>query len=254
MLWIGVTMFGAVIGSFFNVILIRKNTGESIVVGASHCLSCGVSLRWWHIIPVISFLLQRGRCRHCGSSIPVQYLLVEALTAGLAAAIFWKTRDPVRSLFYFGAFSALLLLSFYDIRQKIVDTHILVVFLGFAVVEAIRRWWGGIEVLPDDLVSAFFIALFFYLMWLLSSGRWMGRGDADIAFSVSLFLGFPRSLGMLLGAFWIGGAVGIILLLARRHRFTLKSEVPFGPFFGIATFLLWYFGGYFDAVYALYFF
>ena len=104
-----------------------------------------------------------------------------------------------------------------------------------------------------DVVSSLFIALFFYLMWRVSRGVWMGRGDADIAFFLSLFLGFPHNIGMLLISFWVGGAVGILLLLSSRKRFTLKSEVPFGPFLAIGTYIVWCGSEYFDTLYTLFF-
>ena len=260
LIWLGVFFFGAIIGSFLNVVVIRKNTGESFVSGSSRCFSCGTPLRPWDMIPIVSFLVQKGRCRHCGSKISWQYPIVELITAFLAVSVYAKVADnsftlyPLPfTLFYFAAFSVLLAVALYDIRQKIIDTHFLLIFGGFAVVEAVLRWRVDIWSAPRDIASSFFIAFFFYCMWLVSRGRWMGRGDADIAFVLALFLGFPRSLGMLLLAFWIGGLVGSMLLLASRNRFTLKSEVPFGPFLALATFLLWYFSGYFDTLYQIYF-
>lgn len=253
---------GAVFGSFFNVLLLRKNTGESAVRAPSHCFSCGHKLGVWDLVPIFSFIFLRGRCRYCGSRISWQYPVVEFLVGVLAVVIYAKftifpdasfiifnkevadprllgNRGNFQCIWYFAAFSSLFLVAAYDFKTKIIDSHFLRVFGVFAVAEfAIRNWQAGEWV--GDAVSAFLIALFFYLMWRLSGGKWMGRGDADLAFFTSLFLGFPLSVAGFFFAFWIGGIVGIFLLLFFK-RFGLKSEIPFGPFLALGAGLTWCF-------------
>lgn len=230
---------GAIVGSFLNVVLLRKNTGDSPWKGRSRCFSCGKKLSWFELIPILSFIIQRGRCRQCGSRISWQYPIVEFITALLAIAVYTN----FKSIFYFTAFCILLLIAVYDFKHKIIDKHFLYIFGGFAVAElifrlAIAKDFAGTYI---DILSSVTIFLFFYLLWKISMGRWMGRGDADLAFFLAIFLGYPYNLFMLLGSFWIGAICGIILLIVSSGRVTIKSEVPFGPFLAVSSFIAWYF-------------
>jgi len=242
--------FGAIIGSFLNVVLLRKNTGESIVHGGSRCFSCGQSLGSWEMIPILSFLWQKGKCKNCGSKISWQYIIVESALGFLALAVFcslYSIRPAFYGgltaygwmlwFFYFAAFAILFLIAVYDFKRQIIDRHFIYAFLPFAILEFIKR--GNFA---DDLASSFLIALFFYLLWLVSSGRWMGRGDTDLAFVAALFLGFPANVFMLFLSFWIGAFVGIYLLFFKKDKFALSTEIPFGPFMVLALFVAWYFG------------
>src|SRR3990167_120346 len=227
---------GTIVGSFFNVVLLRKNTGESIVKNSSRCFSCGKKLGPLEMIPVFSFLWQKGRCRHCGSKISLQYPAVELLTGLLAFMVYFKTGVSFWWLFYFSALGALLLTALYDLRTKIIDRHLLYIFGLFASVEFLLR-----KNFFSDLISSFFITLFFYLIWRFSGGRWMGRGGADLAFFLALFLGWPQNLFMIFLAFWLGGILGAYLLIFKSLRWGLKSEIPFGPVLALAVFLVWRF-------------
>lgn len=268
-------VLGSIFGSFFNVLLLRKNTGESAVSAPSRCFSCGHRLSAADLIPVLSFALLRGRCRYCGSKVSWQYPLVEAFIGLLAVLVYLKISPDASFLFfnkevadprllsnrgnsqfliqyslfawYFASFSALFLVAAYDFKTKIIDPHFLRVFVAFAAGEFLfRNWTAGAW--ASDLVSSFSIALFFYLMWRLSGGRWMGRGDTDLAFFTSLFLGFPLNIAGFFFSFWVGGTVGIFLLLFFK-KFGPKSEIPFGPFLALGAALAWYFA---DAIAGFY--
>lgn len=235
--------FGAVVGSFLNVLLFRKNTGESVVTGGSRCFSCGKKLGVIDLIPILSFLWLNGRCRYCGSRISIQYPIVEALIGLLAVLVYLKIFGEglfiIRYIFFIFAFSSLFLVAAYDFRAKIIDISFLLVFGALSVIEfAVRNWSAGAWI--GDAVSSFLIALFFYLMWKVSGGRWMGRGDANLALFTSLFLGWALNLAALFWSFWIGGVIGALLLF--RRKFNLKSEIPFGPFLAAGAFLVWYLG------------
>jgi len=240
-LWVS-AIFGAIIGSFLNVVLLKKNTGESVTLGRSRCFSCGKTLSWFELIPVISFIIQRARCRKCGSKISWQYPIIEFITALLAVVVYLKFSNfgftPYAlkfTIFYFSVFCALLLVSVYDFKHKIIDKHFLYVFGVFAVVEFVFK-----NLNLSTMLASAVIFLFFYLLWRLSDGKWMGRGDSDLALFLALFLGHPLSLIMVLVSFWLGAIVGILLLLLKSSRFTIKSEIPFGPFLAAGTFIVWY--------------
>lgn len=228
----------------------------------SRCFSCGKKLAWWQNVPVLSFVSLRGRCSYCGSKISWQYPIVEISSGIIGVLIYSKLPTSnfqllTSWLFYFAAFSLLFLLAAYDFKNKIIDSHFLYAFAAFSAVEFVSR--GDFT---KDAASSFLIALLFYLLWRASGGRWMGRGDADAAFWVSLFLGWPLNLGMLFLSFWLGGLFGAVLLLAIRlpsglaiglpfgvKQFGLKSEIPFAPFLAGAVFAVWLFPDFFRAFY-----
>lgn len=266
-MYFAVFAFGAIIGSFLNAVLFRKNTGESIVKDRSRCFSCGKKLNWSELIPIVSFLIQRGRCRWCGSRISWQYPVVELTTAFLSLVVAVRFMPYAVSNsnglwliaygFYFFAFCSLFLVAVYDLKHKIIDRHFLRIFGGFAVIEHIFKYLN-IEKFEYagffSLLISGIIFLFFYSLWKFSRGRWMGRGDADLAFFLALFLGYHLSLFMLIGSFWLGAVVGIILLIGFRKKFTIKSEVPFGPFLALSTFFAWYFADVLKFIYELLYF
>ncbi len=134
----------------------------------------------------------------------------------------------------------------YDFRNKIIDKQFLYGFGIFAFVEFFAR-----ANFAGDLASSFFIALLFYFLWRFSGGIWMGRGDADLAFASAIFLGFPQNIFMLFLSFWTGAFVGIILLFSKK--FSLKSEIPFGPFLAASLFLVWYFDNFLSEFYGIIF-
>lgn len=247
-----VLAFGSIVGSFLNVVLLRKNTGESFVNGSSRCFSCGTKLDPIEMIPIFSFLFQRGTCRHCGSKISLQYPLIEFIEAIIALLIYRSSTSIEGFLFYFVAFTALFLIAAYDTRNKIIETHFWLIFSCFALFEALFRWSDlhslVLQTIVWDVISSLGIAFFFYALWFMSHGKWMGLGDSYLALSLAIFLGFQLNIIALFLAFWIGSIVGVVLLLLSRSRFTLKSEIPFGPFLALGAFLAWYFHAFFIEV------
>lgn len=231
-------LFGTIVGSFFNVVLLRKNTGESITWDRSRCFSCGRELLWYDNIPLASFVMLRGRCRHCQSKISWQYPLVEFLVGILFVLLY--TKHWQFDLLNIGAFLALFLVAAYDIRTKIIDATFLRIFALFAALAAIFRWNAASTVLWNDVLVAVALWFFFWAFWYFSDGAWMGRGDSSVAFWCALLVGFPFGIAMLFLSFWIGSIVGVFILLLRGRK-ALRSEIPFAPFLALGTFLVLYF-------------
>lgn len=238
-------LLGTVIGSFLNVLVLRYNTGRTLA-GRSGCFSCGKKLVWYELIPVLSYLVQGGKCRKCGSKISTQYPLVELGTGilfALTACELWPLFEvnstsivPVLSLvFYLVTWSILMAIIAYDIRHKIIPDGLVYTFIGLAFVYAVftgaTAWWVGAAV----LMAAFFAAL-----WFFSGGKWMGFGDAKLALGIGLLLGPSGGLAALILAFWIGALFGISLLLIRGRYATMKTEVPFAPFLILGTVLAFF--------------
>lgn len=208
-------VFGVCIGSFLNVLIDRLPKGQTIL-GRSKCDHCKSTLRWFELIPVASWLIQKTRCRRCHKNISIQYPLVE-LATGFGFVFF----DPRMII----VFCALLVIFVADLKYQIIpDSMVLVTLLG-----------GKIEHLGIALVAAFF----FVFLWFITKKKGMGLGDVKLAFVLGLLLGFPKIAIALYTAFLTGATIGVILILGGKAR--LKSKLAFGPFliFGTAISLLY---------------
>jgi len=243
---------GLAMGSFLNVVILRFNTGETLR-GRSRCFSCLKKLEWYDLVPLASYFAIRGRCRYCGSGISAQYPIVELASGFLFVSLGWlyfseasfvafditMARFLLVSIF----FLLLLAISVYDLRHKIIPDEFSLALLVVALLRTGLVWYierSNVESsLPVDIVTGVALFLFFAGLWYFSRGRWMGFGDAKIAFSIGLFLGFPAALVGLLFAFWSGAAVGIALLvLGKASR---KTEVPFAPFLAFGSLAAFFF-------------
>ena len=254
-----VFVFGLIIGSFLNVIILRyDNLSWKSLFGRSHCLSCGNSLRWYELVPVLSFLFQKGKCRKCGKKISWQYPLVEMLTAFLFLLIFnfnfpnfqivsINSFSQFFNLIYLWIiFSILIVIVVYDIRHKIIPDGLS--FL-FASLSFLGLFFNNINLSWLDLLSGILLSLPFSLLWLVSRGRWIGLGDAKLTLGIGWFLGFIDGLSAVAISFWAGAFFGIFLILLSRLQtlffkgktFTIKSEIPFAPFLILGMVLIYFF-------------
>lgn len=246
----GLALLGLATGSFLTVVIRRIGTRRTIVWGRSRCPSCARTLRWFELVPVFSFLLQRGRCRSCRRPISFLYPAVEVTTAVLFAALGWAimrgiAAPPPFSLdaaptspgaaaawfLYYAFFIALAIaISSYDIERGLIPTVLVrPLVLAGAAAAALRMLAGGgaawLVLLAAVTGGAF---LLFWGLWFFSRGRAMGRGDADVALAIALCLGPAPAIAGFLFAFWIGAVLGILLVSARRLEWS--SEIPFAPF------------------------
>lgn len=245
-----VFVFGLLIGSFLNVVVSRFNTGRSLS-GHSHCMSCGKRLGWIELVPLLSYLVQRGRCRGCSSRVPTRYLWGELLTAIVFTLVYATTTDPTFIGLSFLLVALLIVIFFYDIDHLIIPDRLVVatalVAAGFLVAGE-----GGVPTAVTHGAAAAGTFAFFGGLWLVSKGRWIGLGDAKLAAPLALVLGPMGAFSMVVLSFWIGAVISVGILVAgrlwirgqqhlRMHavRFTMKSEVPFAPFI-IISFLLVY--------------
>ncbi len=258
-------LFGLIVGSFLNVLVLRYHTGASVVWDRSACFSCGKTLTWKELVPVLSFLAQRGRCATCKSAISWQYPLVELLTAGLFASIAYKL---LPALFLWdvallvGAFvtaSLFVVVIVYDIKHKIIPDLYIYLLIGISVLSLFVGDGGLAWPTYTALFAGPALATPFALLWLISKGKWMGFGDAKIALAIGWLLGLSQGFLAILLAFITGSIVGVLLILLgkfrtlfiKRARFTMKSEIPFGPFLALGTWAVWYWNVSFLYVFAL---
>lgn len=238
-------ILGLVIGSFLNVVLARYNSGRTLG-GRSACMVCQNKLRWYELIPLISFLALRGRCRTCKTHISFTYPVIELVTGFVFTFLFLKLQTVLyikpsififEYIFYAIAFSILIVISGYDLRHKIIPDMFSFVFGVIAFVSIFFfNELGFMLHMPTlwQLFSGVIIALPFALMWLVSSGTWMGFGDAKLAVGIGYLLGISVALSGIVLAFWVGAFTGIILvMLSKRHN--IRSEIPFAPFLVFGT-------------------
>ena len=208
-------VFGAVIGSFLNVIGLRWDT--KYFLGRSRCSHCNKILRWYELIPILSFLFLLGRCRGCGGRISFQYPLVEIWT-GLIFVTVPTMFIPVLCLY--------IVISIYDFHHKIIPNSMV---YSSIILNSIYIY--------SNLMAGLVLFSFFALIWLLSRGRAMGFGDAKLALSAGLLLGMIKGLYALMISFWIGAAVGILLMIFKGKDITMKTELPFAPFLVLGIWL-----------------
>ncbi len=252
--YVALFVFGTIIGSFLNVVLYRLHTGRSLG-GRSHCMSCGKMLNWHELVPLFSYALQGGRCRGCSAYIPSRYFFVE-LYSGLKFVLLWMlfSHDPWLFSLNVVFLSLLTLILVYDVRHTIIpDELTILVGINVFVILGYMLWGGELfHTIALHVVAGLVAGAFFFLLWAVSKGRWIGLGDAKLAVPLGMLVGLEGVFGMVVLSFWIGAIVSLVLLGTAhilkkwktnlRFSFaprTMKSEVPFAPFL-ILGFLLIY--------------
>ena len=255
-------VFGLLIGSFLNVCILRIPRDESIVLPASHCNACGTAIKPYDNIPVLSWLVLRGRCRKCGARISPMYPLVE-FTTGLLFAACYLAFGPTTDALKWAIFAALMVvLTVTDFRERILPDRVNFIGLGAGLllslftqpVDGGAAWLANrffdfppptpVLSLADAVIGA---GVASGLLWLVAEGYFrlrgregMGLGDVKMMAMAGAFLGVQRALltillGSLLGSL-IGGAV---IALQRKGR---EFELPFGTFLGAGAMLVVFFG------------
>jgi len=236
-------LFGLAVGSFLNCVIYRlaphQGPGGGLG-GRSYCPHCQHQLGFWDLVPVLSFLVLKGKCRYCQKSISPQYPLVE-LTTGVLFLLFFEIRFPIidiREIGFLFIISCFLIIIFvYDLKHYVIPDKIIYPAIVIALIYNLQRC----DLLGRShlLFSALGAAAFFGAIVLISRGKWMGIGDIKLAFLMGLLLGFPNILVALFLAFFSGAIIGIGLIISGKK--SLKSEVPFGPFLvgGTLVALFW---------------
>jgi prepilin signal peptidase PulO-like enzyme (type II secretory pathway) len=243
-----------ILGSFLNMALTRFHTGLSWG-GRSRCMTCRATLQWQDLLPVLSFLCLRGRCRHCGVRYGWEHIFVEFLTVA-AAVLLWGVYGWSAAFFILVIFSSLLIfLSVYDIKHFIIPDRIIsslfvlaLVAVGFGFLPVSVQHILDIAIW-DHVIAALGLPLPFFLLWLISRGRWMGMGDIKLMFVIGFLFGIVASLEALMMSFWIGGAFGLGILVLRllahtgciqspeMRRIIYQPQIPFGPFLALGSFV-----------------
>lgn len=236
--------FGIIIGSFLNVFLYRFHTGKSLS-GSSHCLSCATPLKSYELVPLLSYLCLRGRCRTCSAVIPSRYFLVELLTGLLFVAVILSFSNVVLIPLLLAFVSVLVVIAVYDLYHMIIPNELVLTLLVIAFLFQGYDLFLSADAAPFlmDVLVAFIGSVFLFTLWRMSDGKWVGFGDVKLAMPLGLMVGCGGVFSMLVLSFWIGAVIGLLLLALQKirrrgqahlrflpQRLTMKSAVPFAPF------------------------
>jgi len=249
--WPLVVALAATLGSFLNVCIARLPRGESVVYPASHCPRCRAPIRAYDNIPLVSFVVLRGRCRDCRAPISWRYPLVEALAAAAGLVVLWRLGPSWEGLRALVLVLALIAVTFTDLEHRMIPDWItlpgILVGLAFQLYPAP---WSG---LADGLLGAVVAGgLFYAIAWLsprVFGKEGMGGGDIKLAAMMGAFLGLKVVIVAIYAGVLVGGVSAVALLVLGLARF--REHIAFGPFLALGgvvaalwgrPILAWYLG------------
>jgi leader peptidase (prepilin peptidase) / N-methyltransferase len=234
LVYILIFIIGLCFGSFLNVLISRLDREEGMVTGRSHCPRCKHILAWYDLVPLLSFLYIRGKCRYCKSKISWQYPLVESITAILLVVLF---RQSGMNLGAGNIYDAILVIGFlalavFDYLYLILPDKIVFSLIALALT---FNFIYQPEVFSENLLVGLVLALILGIIYLVSAGEWMGFGDVKLVLLIGLALGYPIAIAAVVSAIWLASIVGLVLVVLSRANF--KTALPLGTFLSVATIL-----------------
>ncbi len=244
-------IFGLVVGSFLNVCIYRIPKNESIVSPPSRCPSCGGRIRWYDNIPILSYLILKGKCRYCGERISVQYPIVELLTGILTVGLVLRFGFTFDTAYFLVLIYSLIVISFIDLELKIVPVK--VCYFAMVIGILLSPFSDSITFKNSVLGASFGAGIILFIAetyLILKNVEGMGYGDANIMALIGAFVGWEKVLLVLFLSSLFGALAGIIYMILKRRG--LKVAIPYGPFLSIGAYVTivygdkvigWYLGG-----------
>ena len=228
-----VFIFGILIGSFLNVCIYRIPKHENITTTRSHCMVCGNVIKWYDLIPILSYILLRGKCRFCNAKLSVQYPIVELLNGSLYCLILVVKGFNLQSVLTMAATSALIVITFIDWRTYEIPFGLNVFIAGIGVIALIadlRNWL-------DHIIGMLCVSGFLLVLYLATKGRGIGGGDIKLMAAAGLFLGWKNCIL----AFVLGCVLGSVIHLIRMKVSNEDHVLAFGPYLAAGIFIasLW---------------
>lgn len=241
--------FGAIVGSFLNVCIVRIPEARSIVRPPSHCPGCRRDIAWYDNVPVLSYLLLRGRCRNCGIRISPVYPVVELLTGGLAVALWMRLGPTPAFAGYFAFAAALVTITFIDLDHRIIPDVISLpgIVVGLAV-SLVSPLVTPLDAMLGALVGGGILLAVAFGYQAIRGQEGMGGGDIKLLAMIGAFLGWRSVFITLMVASMIGSLIGIAIMIYQRAD--TKLAIPFGPFLAGGALVSLFFG---DRILAFYF-
>ena len=234
-------VFGAVVGSFLNVCIFRLPAEASIVKPRSQCLYCHHPIRNHDNIPLISFIILRGKCRDCGGKISWHYPLVELITALLALLLFLKFGLTLNFLIFFIFTAVLIVITFIDLDHQIIPDILTlpgIPIFCLAAIYLLKIPW--LEALLGLLIGGGILFTIAFVYELISRREGMGGGDIKLLAMIGGFLGWKSLIFILLFSSFSGAMVGITAMIIKKRD--MKYAVPFGPFLSAAAVAYLFYG------------
>ena len=226
-----VIIIGLVIGSFLNVCIYRIEKEESIVTPSSHCMKCGHVLKWFELIPVLSYLFLKGRCRSCGEKISIRYPIIEIFNSILYLILYIRFGFTI-DFFKFAFLSSLLLvIGVIDYDTTFVYTSTIRTGIIGGIIFLVLKVIIDGEGIVDNILGFAIGFIIIFLIVVITKG--MGEGDYEIAAVSGLFLGSKGIILTLFLSIVLGGIAATVLLIRRKKG--LQSEMAFGPYIALAT-------------------
>ena len=222
-------LYGVVIGSFLNVLILRLPISESITLKRSHCMSCGHTLSWYELFPLFSYIFLGGKCRHCKAHISAQYPLVEAANGILYVILYLAKGMTLETILFCLCASALLALSVIDWRTKEIPLgfNIFILLLGLI------RLFTDLGNWSQYVIGLFAVSGFLFLLLLITKGRGIGGGDIKLMAATGLLLGWQLNII----AFLLGCVIGSIIHLSIMAIKKAGRELAFGPYLSAGVFV-----------------
>lgn len=215
-----ICVIGLCLGSFYNVVILRSLSGESIVFPPSKCPKCGHSLYFWHNIPIFSYLLLKGKCYFCKSKISIQYPLVELLTMILFGLTFIKFGATIKTLFVLIWLSAFIIMTMTDIKAKLVDCNIAI---GVGVLGIIYNfiffgWNGVISSVASIALCVIILELIARIGYIFAKTRAMGEADTYVAGALGAIFGLNGTVNVLLYSFITAMIIAVPMFFYKKYR------------------------------------
>jgi leader peptidase (prepilin peptidase) / N-methyltransferase len=239
---IAVVVFGVIIGSFLNVCIYRLPKEKSIVIPASFCPSCEKSIKFYDNVPIISYLLLRGKCRQCGTHISIRYPVVEFITAFLFLMLFKKYGLSFELFVNMFFISLLIVISFIDLDFRIIPDVLSIggLIVGFALSFFRKPFFFYLDAVYGILIGGGILFVIAYGYQFLRKQEGMGGGDIKLLGMIGAFCGIKGVVFSLMSGSLIGTLVGIPMMLIKGKD--TKYAIPFGPFLSLGALIFIFFG------------
>jgi leader peptidase (prepilin peptidase)/N-methyltransferase len=228
-------LFGAIFGSFANVLIYRMPAEESIVK-PSRCSNCGAPVRWFHNIPMLSYFFLKGKCAKCNAAFSIRYPLVEFLMAVLFAAVMYLYGTTWTSLEYIIFVFGLVTAGFIDLDHMILPDEFTLGGLAIGLIgAALNPERSFLDAVYGVLFGGGILWLVAYIYFVVTGRDGLGGGDIKLLAWMGALLGWKSIPFIILTSSVVGSVVG--LLISRKHKDGLKTMIPFGPFLAMGALL-----------------
>ena len=232
-------IFGSIMGSFYHALATRLSNGLSIVKPASHCEKCKHILKWYELIPIISYIIQGGKCRECKTKLPISYLLMEICTGLLFAVSYHVFDTPLEIAISLVFISSLIIIIISDIEYMIILDEVLI----FAITSIIILDIIDIGLYETSIKVLCGIGAFATMLLIKKLGDFLfkqeslGGGDIKLMFLIGLVIGYEMAICNIFFATFLAFPIALILLITKKD-----NMIPFGPFLSMSAILLFIWG------------